>query len=178
MTASIVAPAAPIDDAALDTIMSRLEQRYGHEPRLDRAFRIVLSDRVDLSAVDIKAGLVHGDSGRSYWATVDGFCECPDAERVARCKHALAVVIASQLRAVAKARATYARLCTEHQEHGRALIAAGTRPVDDAAYQARDAQIQTLRQQLPAVTLIREDRHGESGQHACPDSPSSQGALP
>src|SRR5688500_585614 len=155
MATQIVAPAAPIDHAALDTIMCRLERRYGHEPRLDRAFRIIMSDRVDLSVVDIKAGLVHGDSGRSYWATVDGFCECPDAERVARCKHALAVTIAAQLRAVAQARATYARLCTEHQDHGRALIAAGTRPVDDADYQVRDEQIQAMRRALPAATLIR-----------------------
>jgi len=64
-----------------------------------------VSDRVDLSVVDSKAGLVHGDSGRSYWATADGFCECPDSERVARCKHALAVLIALQLAAVAKSKA-------------------------------------------------------------------------
>jgi uncharacterized Zn finger protein len=105
---------------------------------------------------------VHGDSGRSYWATVDGFCECPDAERVARCKHSLAVLIAVRLAAVAKAkatqedvRATFARLTREHQEHGRALIAAGTRPIDDAAYRDRDDRIQALRLRLPAVNLIR-----------------------
>ena len=155
MATQIVAPAPHIDHAALDTIMCRLEARYGHEPRLDRALRIVMSGRVDLSVVDMKAGLVHGDSGRSYWATVDGFCECPDAERVARCKHSLAVTIAVQLRAVAKARATYARLCTEHQQHGRELIASGVRPVDDATYQSRDEQIQAMRQQLPAATLFR-----------------------
>ncbi len=91
--------AAPVDHAALDAILTHLERRYGHDPRIDRAYRIVVSDRVDLSVVDSRAGLVQGDSGRSYWATVDGFCECPDAERVARCKHALAVLIAVQLAA-------------------------------------------------------------------------------
>ena len=166
MATQIVAPASHIDHAALDAIMIRLEQRYGHEPRLDRALRIVVSDRIDLSTVDMKAGLVHGDSGRSYWATVDGFCECPDAERVARCKHALAVTIAVQLRAVARAKAaeqdgsnglgeTFARLCTEHQQHGRELSSVGTRPVDDAVYMERDARIQTMRQHLPTATLIR-----------------------
>jgi hypothetical protein len=96
-------PAAQIDQAALDVILTHLERRYGFDPRIDRAYRIVVSDRVDLSIADPKAGLVHGDSGRSYWATVEGFCECPDAERVARCKHSLAVVIAIQLAAVARA---------------------------------------------------------------------------
>ena len=162
MTASSIAPAAPLYHAALDAILTHLERRYGHEPRLDRAYRIVVSDRVDLSVVDSKAGLVHGDRGRSYWATVDGFCECPDAERVARCKHALAVLIDVQLAAVAKSkatqddpRATFARLTREHQEHGRELIAAGTRPIDDATYRDRDDQIQALRLRLPAVSLIR-----------------------
>jgi hypothetical protein len=99
------------------------------------------------------------DSGRSYWATADGFCECPDAERVARCKHALAVLIAVQLAAVARskatqdddARATFARLTREHQEHGRELIAAGTRPIDDRTYRQRDDEIQVLRRRLPAA---------------------------
>ena len=146
---------APIDHAALDAILSHLERRYGLDPRIDRAYRIVASHRVDISAADSKAGLVHGDSGRSYWATTDGFCECADAERVARCKHALAVVIVAQLAAVAKARATYARLTREHQKHGRELIAARTRPIDDATYRDRDDQIQALRLRLPAVSLIR-----------------------
>jgi hypothetical protein len=167
MAVQSIAPAAPIDHAALDVILSHLERRYGLDPRIDRAYRIVVSDRVDLSVVDHRAGLVHGDSGKSYWATVDGFCECPDAERVARCKHALAVLIAAQLAAVAKAKATkqqedvdevralYARLATAHQDHGRALIASGTRPIDDATYRQRDDEIQALRLQLPAVSLIR-----------------------
>jgi hypothetical protein len=162
VTASSIAPAARVDHAALDVILSHLERRYGLDPRIDRAYRIVVSDRVDLSVVDPRAGLVHGDSGRSYWATVDGFCECPDAERVARCKHALAVLIAIQLAAVAKSkatqddpRATYARLTREHQEHGRELIASGTRPIDDATYRQRDDEIQALRLRLPAASLIR-----------------------
>jgi hypothetical protein len=163
VTASIVAPAVPLDHAALDTILTHLERRYGHDPRIDRAYRIVVSDRVDLSVVDSKAGQVHGDSGRSYWATVDGFCECPDAERVARCKHALAVLIAVQLRAVAKAKAvqgeelreTFAALSREHQDHGRDLIGSGIRPIDDPTYRARDEQLQELRKQLPAATLVR-----------------------
>ena len=153
MAAQSIAPAAPIDHAALDVILAHLERRYGLDPRIDRAYRIVVSDRVDLSVVDSKAGLVHGDSGRSYWATVDGFCECADAERVARCKHALAVLIATQLAAVAKARATYRRLTREHQEHGRVLIAAGARPIDDAAYRERDDEIQALRRRLPAIVI-------------------------
>jgi hypothetical protein len=69
---------------ALDVIVTHLERRYGLDPRIDRASRVVVSDRVALSVVDPRAGLVHGDNGRGYWATVDGFCECPDAERVAR----------------------------------------------------------------------------------------------
>src|SRR6266571_176359 len=89
-------PAAPIDHAALDVILSHLERRYGLNPRIDRAYRIVVSGRVELAADEPTTGLVHGDSGRDYWATVDGFCECPDAERVARCKHALSVMIAAQ----------------------------------------------------------------------------------
>jgi hypothetical protein len=151
-------PAARVDHAALDVILSHLERRYGLDPRIDRAYRIVVSDRVDLSVVDPRVALVHGDSGRSYWATVDGFCECPDAERVARCKHSLAVLIAVQLAAVAKLkaakddddRATFARLTREHQAHGRELIAAGTRPIDDATYRERDDRIQALRLWLPA----------------------------
>ena len=154
-------PAPPLDHAALDVILSHLERRYGLDPRIDRAYRIVMSDRVDLSVVDSKAGLVHGDSGRSYWATVDGFCECPDAERVARCKHSLAVTIAVQLRAVAKAKAvkgaelheTFATLAKEHQDHGRELIAAGTRPIYDVAYRARDEQLQAMRRQLPPLVI-------------------------
>jgi hypothetical protein len=114
MAVQSIAPAAPIDHAALDVILTHLERRYGLDPRIDRAYRIVVSDRVDLSTADPGAGLVHGDSGRSYWATVDGFCECADAEQVTRCKHALAVVIAVQLAAVAKARATHVRLTREH----------------------------------------------------------------
>jgi SWIM zinc finger len=138
-----------------------LERRFGLDPRIDRAYRIVVSDRVDLSVVDSKAGLVHGDSGRSYWATVDGFCECPDAERVARCKHALAVTIAVQLRAVAKAKAArqaelrevFAVLAKEHQDHGRELIHAGIRPIDDPAYRDRDEQLQAMRRQLPPLVI-------------------------
>ena len=146
---------ARIERAALDAILTHLERRYGLDPRIDRAYRIVVSDRVDLSVVDSKAGLVHGDSGRSYWATVDGFCECADAERVARCKPSFAVLIAVQIAAVAKARATYVQLTREHQDHGRELIGAGTRPIDDAAYRDRDDRIQALRRRLPAVSLIR-----------------------
>ena len=63
-----------------------------------------MSGRVEMQDDGI-TGLVHGDSGRDYYATVDGFCECPDAERIARCKHALSVSISAQLAAVAKARA-------------------------------------------------------------------------
>ena len=55
-----------------------------------------VSHRVDIPVVDRKSpSLVNGDSGSSDWATVDGFCECRDAERVARCEHSLAVVIAA-----------------------------------------------------------------------------------
>jgi hypothetical protein len=162
MAIQSIGPTAPIDHAERGVILSYLERRYGLDPRIDRAYRIVVSDWVDLSAIDPEAGLVHGDSGLSYWATVDGFCGCPDAERVARCKHALAVLIAVQLAAVAKSeapqediRATFDRLTHEHQEHGRELIATGTRPIDDVTYRDRDDQIQALRLRLPAVSLIR-----------------------
>jgi hypothetical protein len=162
VTASSIAPGAPIDHAALAVILTHLERRYGHDPRIDRAYRIIMGDRVDLSVVDRNAGRVHGDSGRSYWATTDGFCECRDAERVARCKHALAVLIATQLAAVARSKATeddphaaFARLTREHQDHGRELIAGGTRPIDDATYRDRDGQIQALRLRLPAASSMR-----------------------
>jgi hypothetical protein len=102
--AAIQQAASQIDHAALDVILTHLERRYGHDPRIDRAHRIVVSDRVELCADEPTTGLVHGDSGRDYYATADGFCECPDAERVARCKHSLAVVIAVQLAAVAKSK--------------------------------------------------------------------------
>lgn len=166
MAQTIVAPAPHIDHAALDVILSNLERRYGLDPRIDRAYRIVVSGRVELCADEPTTGLVHGDSGRSYYATVDGFCECPDAERVARCKHSLSVTIAVQLAAVAKAKAaeqdstndvseTFTRLCAEHQQHGRELIAAGGRPVDDAVYQERDQQIQRLMVALPVPSFAR-----------------------
>ena len=147
MTASSIAPAALIDHPALDVVLSHLERRYGLDPRIDRAYRIVVSGRVELCADEPTTGLVHGDSGRDYYATIDGFCECPDAERVARCKHSLAVIITVQLAAVAKAKADheasdaveiqalYAKLTREHQDHGRALIGSGQRPVDDPVYQ-------------------------------------------
>src|SRR5215510_10240004 len=104
-TASAIRPpAAQIDHAALDVILTHLERRYGLDPRIDRAYRIVVSGRVEICADEPTTGLVHGDSGRDYYATVDGFCECPDAERVARCKHSLAVLIVAQLAAVADAK--------------------------------------------------------------------------
>jgi hypothetical protein len=53
------------------------------------------------------------------------------------------------------ARATFARLTREHHEHGRELIAAGARPMDDTTYRDRDEQIQALRLRLPAASLIR-----------------------
>src|SRR5215211_5014340 len=146
---AIQSTAAPVDHAALDVILTHLERRYSLDPRIDRANRIVVSGRVELCADEPTTGLVHGDSGRNYYATADGFCECPDAERIARCKHSLAVVIAVQLAAVTKSkasadenvRATFARLTREHQDHGRALIASGQRPIDDAVYVERDEQI-------------------------------------
>src|SRR5262245_10360448 len=150
MAVQSIAPAATVDHAALDVILTHLERRYGLDPRIDRAYRIVVSGRVELCADEPTTGLVHGDSGRDYYATADGFCECPDAERVARCKHSLAVVIATQLATVARSkaievdgvRATFTRLTREHQDHGRALIASGERPIDDAVYMERDDQIQ------------------------------------
>lgn len=162
MAVQIVSPT--VDHAALDRILSHLERRYGFDPRLDRAYRIVMSERVELSTEDPTAGLVHGDSGKSYWATVNGFCECPDAQRVSRCKHALSVIISAQLAAVAKSkselrdkdaqfRSHYLKLCTEHQQHGRELIARGYRPIDDAVYLERDLQLQSLKARLPVPTL-------------------------
>jgi hypothetical protein len=127
-------------------ILSHLERRYGLDPRIDRAYRIVVSGRVELCADEPTTGLVHGDSGRDYYATADGFCECPDAARVARCKHSLSVTIAVQLAAVAKAkaaqaeaeatdlRALYAKLCQEQQQRGRLLSAQRIRPNEDAVW--------------------------------------------
>ena len=163
----VVQQSAPsIDHAALEVILSHLERRYGLDPRIDRAYRIVMSDRVERQD-DGTMGLVHGDSGHGYWATVEGFCECPDAECVAHCKHSLAVTIAAQLAAVVKAKAVqeasdavetqalHAKLTGEHQEHGRALITSGQRPVDTPIYQQRDLVIQRLRSRLPVPTLVR-----------------------
>jgi hypothetical protein len=152
------------DHQALDSILTRLESRYGHDPRVERAFRIFMSDRIDLSVVDPKAGLVHGDTGRSYWATVDAFCECPDHANGHVCKHALAVMIAAQMRAVMKAkqaqqpshtRATYIQLCQEQQKYGQHLHSRGIRPIDDSLWLERDQQIQMVKAQLPVPTLIR-----------------------
>jgi hypothetical protein len=52
-------------------------------------------------------------------------------------------------------RDAFAWLTHAHQEHGRALIASGTRPIDDPAYQQRDDEIQALRLRLPAASLSR-----------------------
>jgi hypothetical protein len=157
-------PPADLDYQALDTILSHLEHRYGLDPRIDRAYRIVMSARVEVQD-DGTTGLVHGDSGRDYWATADGFCECPDAANGHRCKHSLGVLIAAQLAAVAKATAArqqaeaeaarqlYALLTKGHQDHGRALIASGVRPADDPIYQQRDALIQQTRAKLPALSI-------------------------
>jgi hypothetical protein len=43
----------------------------------------------------------------------------------------------------------------EHQDHGRALIGSGQRPVDDPIYQERDLVIQRVRSRLPVPTLVR-----------------------
>jgi hypothetical protein len=158
VTASIV---APIDHTALDAIMARLEQRYGFEPRLDRALRIVMGGRVEMSEAEPTTGLVHGDAGKSYWATVSGFCECPDAERVARCKHSFACLIAAQLEAVGKAkraqaeeaRKLYPKLCQDLQQYGRLLIAQGTRPIDDPAWRERDQNVQQVKAQLQPLSI-------------------------
>lgn len=66
-------PATPIDHAALDVILTRLESRYGHDPRIDRAYRIVVSGRVELCADEPTTVGVHGDSRKSYSATGAGF---------------------------------------------------------------------------------------------------------
>jgi hypothetical protein len=64
VTVDAIQQTAP-DHAALDMILSHLERRYGLDPRIDRAYRIVMSDRVELQD-DGTTGLVHGDSGRDY----------------------------------------------------------------------------------------------------------------
>ena len=51
-----------------------------------------------------------------------------------------------------KSRERDARIAAKNR---RELIAAGTRPIDDATYRDRDDQIQALRLRLPAVSLIR-----------------------
>lgn len=165
MAVQSIAPAAQLDHAALDRIMTRLESRYGHDPRLDRAFRLFMGDRVELSETEPTTALVHGDSGKSYWATALGFCECPDHANGHVCKHQLATKIAAQMRAVeiakrpeAKAeetRTTYLQLCQQQQQYGRMLHAQGTRPVDDISWLERDQHIQRVKAQLPPATLIR-----------------------
>jgi uncharacterized Zn finger protein len=160
MAQSIV---APIDHAALDTIMCRLEQRYGLDPRLDRAFRLYMAGRVELSEEDATAALVHGDSGTDYWATVHGFCECPDAANGHVCKHQIATKIAVQMRAVEKAkngasavdadesvRAYLTRLCSERQQLGARLLAQGIRPVDDGLWTEYGEWITRLRSKTVA----------------------------
>jgi uncharacterized Zn finger protein len=164
VTVCSIAPATPIEHAALDAILSHLERRYGLDPRIDRAYRIVMSGRVELAPDGPTTGLVHGDSGNSYWATVDGFCECPDHANGHICKHALAVMIAAQLRAVSKAKeaqqddgtdllAYYQNPCQEQQARGRLLIANGVRPVDNPTWRDADEQIQALRRQLPTLVV-------------------------
>jgi hypothetical protein len=149
---------APIDHAALDAIMSRLEHRYGLDPRLDRAFRLFMGQRVEISEADPTAALVHGESGRSYWATVNGFCECPDAANGHTCKHQLATKIAVQLRAVEQAKATPADdiraqcewLCLERSQLGARLCAQGLRPIDDPTWVEFGEWIAALRSQIAA----------------------------
>ena len=97
MATQIVAPAPQIDHAALDRIMTDLERRYGHEPRLDRGFRLFMAGSVSLFEEEPCTALVTGDSGTTYTATATGFCECKDAENGHICKHQFAVKIACQM---------------------------------------------------------------------------------
>jgi hypothetical protein len=157
MALSSIAPPVATDHGALDAIMSQLERRYGQEPRLDRAFRIFMAGRVQLSDDDPTAGLITGDAGTSYWATVNGFCECIDGQ-ARRCKHQLALAIAVQLRAVANAeqapretedaRAQLQRLCFERSALGARLCSQGLRPVDDPTWLEYGDWIAAIRSQI------------------------------
>ena len=162
---AIQPPDAPTDHAALDAIMSRLEQRYGMDPRLARAFRLFMARRVELSEQEPTTALVHGESGNDYRATITGFCECPDAQNGHTCKHQLATKIAVQMKAVENAngaavdvdatRAYLNQLCMERQRLGARIAASGNRPVDDATWREYGEWIEALRSKLPTVTLIR-----------------------
>jgi hypothetical protein len=147
---------APLDHAALDAIMTRLERRHGHEPRLDRAFRIYMSGRVQISDDDPTAGLITGDAGTGYWATIHNFCECVDGQ-ARRCKHQLALMIAVQMKAVAvakptvemdDARAQLQRLCFDRSALGARIATLGLRPVDDPTWVEMGAWIANLRAQM------------------------------
>jgi len=162
VTASSIAPTASIDHAALDAIMSRLEQRYGMDPRLDRAFRLFMAGRVELSEQEPTTALVHGESGNDYWATITGFCECPDAQKGNACKHQLATKIAVQMKAVEHAnrtasvdvegtRAYMNQLCIERQWIGACIAASGNRPIDDATWNEYGEWIAALRSKIAAA---------------------------
>jgi len=166
MATQSIAPVVPVDHVALDAIMSRLEQRYGLDPRLDRAFRLYMADRVELSEEEPTTALVHGDSGNDYWATISGYCECPDAANGHCCKHQLATKIAVQMRAVENAnrtapvdvdatRAYLSQLCMERQRLGARIAASGNRPIDDPTWREYGEWIEALRSKLPKVTVIR-----------------------
>jgi len=109
---------------------------------LDRAFRLFMADRVELSQEDATAALVHGESGTDYWATATGYCECPDAANGRCCKHQFAVKIAVQMRGVEQAkqtedrelRAQYERLCFERSKLGARICSQGLRPIDDPTF--------------------------------------------
>jgi uncharacterized Zn finger protein len=163
MAIQSIAPTATVDHVVLDTIMCRLEQRYGLDPRLDRAFRLYMAGRVEIFADEPTTALVHGESGNSYHATINGFCECPDAANGYCCKHQLATKIAVQMRAVEKAkdnpstpptddsdRAYLVRLCSERQQLGARLLAQGIRPVDDGLWNEYGEWIARLRTTIAA----------------------------
>jgi hypothetical protein len=161
-TVSIVprTPTPPVDHEALDLIMSALERRHGHEPRLDRAFRLFMAGRVEISEDDPTAALVHGDTDAVYWATATGMCECIDSERGNLCKHALATKIAVQMQAVANAeqaprvtddaRAQLQKLCFERGALGARLCSQGLRPVDDPTWVEYGEWIAALRSRVTA----------------------------
>jgi hypothetical protein len=149
-------PAAPIDHAALDVILTHLERRYGLDPRLDRAFRLFMAGNVSLFEQEPTTALVVGDSGQTYTATALGYCSCPDAERGNRCKHQLATRIAVQMRAVEEARqaededvrAQYQRLCVERSQLGARISSQGMRPIDDPTFVEMGEWLSALRSQI------------------------------
>lgn len=101
-------------------------------------------------------------------------CQCPDyQQRGAVCKHVRAVLLFEQrqheegtapvadpspepvahMTEVERDRAFLAQLIAEQDAHRRALLAVGTRPIDDPVIRERDQHIRRLQAKLPRLTF-------------------------